>query len=832
MSKIRARIESFFGNLGKQVVRYRWLIVTLILLLTVFMASRLPHLTFDMSTEAFLHEDDPSIIRYNKFREQFGRDEMIVLMIKPKEIFELEFLKKLQSFHSELEDNVPYLDDITSLINARVTKGTEDELIVEDLMEEFPESQSELERIKGFVINNPLYKNLLISEDGSLTTIVIKSDAFSVDESAGELSEFEGSFSDEVVELTEHSQSEQATVLSNEENSEMVQKVREIMANYNSEDFPIYLSGSPVVTDYLKSSMQADMKKFTLLALLTISVFLFILFRRATGVLLPLITVILSVIFTFAFMQLIGTAIKLPLVVLPSFLLAIGVGASVHLMTIFYKYLNSGLSRSEAISKALSHSGLPITMTSITTAAGFASFSRAEVAPIADLGVVATFGVFMSLCFTLFLVPALISLIPIKPIQGSEKQKKSGLMDRCLLFIGDFSVNHRWKVVTISLFIISFSIIGIFKLEVTHNVLHWFPAGTEIRDNTELIDDKMKGTLAVEIVFDTGQENGLYEPDLLNKMEQLGERLVNYKSETEDMFVGKTISLVDIIKEINKAMNGDNPEDYKIPQNRQLIAQEFFLFQNSGTDDLEDLVDTQFSKTHMTAKVPWNDSVTYFGFISYLTKNVNEIFDDTVDISYTGIAEMLMSTVIAMMNSTIQSYAIAVVIITILMILLIGKLRIGLLSMIPNLTPIILTLGIMGWTGIHLDMFSMLIGSIAIGLAVDDTIHFFHNFRKYYEETGDVKEAVRSTLTTAGRAMLVTSLVLSTGFWLFMFATMQNLFYFGLLTGLTLIFAFLADIILAPALMAIVTKPADSSYVSENSNFTGKADAAKSDLTK
>jgi len=136
--------------------------------------------------------------------------------------------------------------------------------------------------------------------------------------------------------------------------------------------------------------------------------------------------------------------------------------------------------------------------------------------------------------------------------------------------------------------------------------------------------------------------------------------------------------------------------------------------------------------------------------------------------------------------------------------------RIGLVAMIPNLTPIILTLGLMGWTGIPIDAFTMLIGSIAIGLAVDDTIHFMHNFRRYFEASGDVRQAVHETMTSTGQALLYTSLVLSAGFFIYMFATMHNLFYFGLLTGLTIILAFLADIILAPALMMLVARPAKS----------------------
>jgi hypothetical protein len=154
-----------------------------------------------------------------------------------------------------------------------------------------------------------------------------------------------------------------------------------------------------------------------------------------------------------------------------------------------------------------------------------------------------------------------------------------------------------------------------------------------------------------------------------------------------------------------------------------------------------------------------------------------------------------------------ESYIIAGCVITIMMILLVGSLKIGLVSMFPNLLPIVITLGVMGWFGFPLDMFSMMIGSIAIGLAVDDTIHFMHNFRRYYSDSGDVGDAVQKTLHTAGRAMLVTSVVLSLGFFIYLFASMNNLFYFGFLTGLTIILALLADFFLAPALMVLLHPP-------------------------
>ncbi|MCP4753161.1 MAG: MMPL family transporter, partial [Proteobacteria bacterium] len=426
--------------------------------------------------------------------------------------------------------------------------------------------------------------------------------------------------------------------------------------------------------------------------------------------------------------------------------------------------------------------------------------------PIAELGFFAACGVLISLCLTLLLLPALLAIVPAKPILSQGAERGTSRIDRILLGCGNLAVSRPWLVTATSFAVILVAAAGIFRLDFSHHVLHWFKANSEIRRNTELIDGKMKGSISMEIIVDTGVENGLYHPETMNSLDELEKKLMEYRGGGKDMFVGKTLSLADMLKEINQALNENRSEHYSIPQSRQAIAQELLLFENSGSDDLEDVVDSRFSKARLTAKVPWNDSVAYVDMLDYVRRQIKETFHDKHKITVTGLMVIMMETIFAMMQSTITSYAVAGVIITVLMILLIGRIRMGLISMIPNLSPIVITLGLMGWLGIKLDMFTLLIGSIAIGLAVDDTIHFFHNFRKYYEETGSTRKAVQETLTTAGRAMLVTTLVLTTGFWLFMFASMDNIFFFGLLTGLTIMFAFLADVLLAPALLTIITK--------------------------
>ena len=204
-----------------------------------------------------------------------------------------------------------------------------------------------------------------------------------------------------------------------------------------------------------------------------------------------------------------------------------------------------------------------------------------------------------------------------------------------------------------------------------------------------------------------------------------------------------------------------------------MVAQEFLLFENSGSDDLEDFVDSQFSKARLTVKVPFVDAVKSGILIEIITDYLNQQFPEA-RITLTGMMVLLARTIYNAIKSMAKSYAIALVVITVLMVILIGRIRIGLLSMVPNLAPILLMLGVIGAFSLPMDMFTMMVASVAIGLAVDDTIHFMHNFRRYYDQSGDLQKAVYETLQTTGRAMLVTTIVLSIGFFIFVFADMNN----------------------------------------------------------
>ncbi len=797
MDKYRKNIESLFENLTRQIYRNRLKALFLAVLLLAAFASHLPKLTIDTSTEGFLHDDDPTITVYNAFRDQFGRDELIIAAINPPDVFDIAFLKKLKSFHEDIESNVPHIDDVTSMINARNTRGEADRLIVEDLLETFPKNKEEMAKLKARVLSNPLYKNMMVSEDGKLTTIVIKTNSYSsADDNIDSLSGFED-------EPAESSQKAEKIYLTDEENAEAVNAVRAIADRYNSKDFPVVLAGSPVVTNDLKTKMKSDMQKFMKLLMLSIAVILLLIFRRASGLFIPLLIIIVSLLSTFGMMAAVGIPVKLPTQILPSFIIAVGVGDSIHVLALFYRKYDHYGNKEEAIVYALGHSALPILMTSLTTAMGLASFSTADVAPIADLGMIASGGVMFAFVYTILLIPVLISVTPIKRKELAYKKESEGKMERLLKSTADFSITHHKSIVAVGMSIIAVGFFFALQLKFSHNPLLWMPETMAVRKATTLIDEKLKGANVLEVVIDTKKENGIYNPKLLNQLEKLK---LSMESINEDgLLVGKTLTISDMLKEINKALNENRDDFYTVPQNSKLIAQEFLLFENSGSDDLEDMVDSQFSKARFTIKTPWLDAVVYGKFIKQVQDEFETALGSMATINATGMIAIFGKTIAAAITSMATSYLTAFLMITFMMLLLIGDIRIGLISMIPNLMPIIVIMGIMKIAGFPLDLFTMLIGSIAIGLAVDDTVHFMHNFKKYYQDSGDVREAVRHTLHTAGKAMLVTSIVLSISFFIFMFSEMKNLFNFGLLTGVTIITALLADFLLAPALMKLLT---------------------------
>ena len=796
-TKTELKIELFsdwlFENAKKTIL--------IIFLLVVALGSQLPSLKIDTTTEGFLHKTDPMRVEYDIFRDQFGRDEKLMIAVKTGNIFDLNFLKKLDSFHDALESELPNIKGVDSLINARNTYGIEGELIVEPLIDSPPETEEALFKLKEIVTSNSLYENSLYSEDFTMTTVTIDTETYS---NKGLSNESDSLEFDDGLEFDDDSLGGQRVYLTDAENDEIIAKTQLIMQRFDGEDFKIYLSGSAAIAGIFKQALMNDSVVFISLMMVVIMVVLFALFRRISGVILPLACVSLTLITTVSLMSVFSAPFTMATQIMPTFLLAVVTSASIHLLAVFYKDFATTNDKKASLRYAMGHSGLAIIMTSITTAVGLWSFSFSGVAPVADLGIFASSGVMIGLVFTLVFLPALISITKVSTVNMSTDNNGQTLMDRALVGISVFATGRPKLIVSVSTVLIICAAIVAAQLRFSHFPLQWLPEDNFARIATEAVDENLKGSLTLEVIIDTGETNGLYNPELLRVIDDVSQNINSIS--TGNMFVGKVISYIDVIKETNRALNENREEYYAIPDDPDLIAQEFLLFESSGNDDLSSLVDANYSKARLTLKTPFIDSLEANIFIDSAQVYLDQKFGPLAKVTFTGIGTLMTVTFEEAIYSSAFSYVLAFSLITLLMVLLIGNLKIGLISMIPNILPIIFLSTIMVIFKMPLDMFTLLIGAIALGLAVDDTVHFMHNFRRYELKYNDVDKAVRLTLLGTGRAITLTSIVLALGFLVLTFSQMNNMFDFGVLTASAILVAVLADFFLMPAIMKLIIK--------------------------
>ncbi len=767
MQRIYDRIDARFRRTGAWIASRAWLVLALSALFTAALASGLPWLGFDTSIDGFLEPHDPMRVRYDEFREQFGRDEMILVALRPKQLFDIQFLQLLKRLHRELEDELPRLNEVTSLVNARNTRGEGDVLVVDDLLLRVPETPEELETFRHQALTDPIYRDLWISDDGTIANLAIETDAFDLAQPA------RTDTSQEAFDAEAFEAAPRPVVvhkpLRSETNAEIVAAVHRIVDRYRSPDLEIWISGSPTMTARLLLAMERDMGQLLLGSMLTIGVLLAVVFRRAAGVVLPLVVVGLSIVSMLGSMAFMGIDMAFGTQILPSAILAIGVGYAVHLLTSFFAHYDATGDRVEAISHTFASVGVAITMSALTTAIGFGSFATSSVSPLYRMGCVAPLGATLAFLYTIVVLPALLAVVPLRR-RAAATDDGDTWIERCLVAIGDFAQRRARGVSIGAACVAVVAVVLASRLEFSHNPMMWLPAGDPVRTSHDFLDEALDGTVVMEVILDFGRENALHDPEILRKIETLASHA--RAQSAEQVAVHKTLSIA-----------------------------------------------------RMTLKVGWVDATHYPLFIASLERYARGLFGPAVSLHTTGMLPMMSRTMTSLMTSAASSYLSAFLSIVPFMILLIGRLRPALASVIPTLFPLLVTTGAMSALGFKLDMFTILVGSIALGLAVDDTTHFVHAFARWHDRTGDVPTALRETMRTTGRAMLFTTLVLVSGFLVFTLSELNNLIRFGAFTATALATAFVADIVVAPALLALTASRADRLHRSPEARRTGERSA-------
>ncbi|MCK5310756.1 MAG: MMPL family transporter [Desulfobacteraceae bacterium] len=771
IKNLKKQIETIFIQFTNFVYDNPIKILIVILGLIGFLAYQTLFIKINTSSEALLLKNDPELLQYNEFKEQFGRPERIIIMINTDEIFEPEFLNTLRSFHKALEDNIPYVSSVTSLTNIRDIRFENFTLVTKGFLHDWPGTN--LNKLKLRAEASQLYKNFILSENGNATAVIIETLA-----TIGKDNHFLGA----------------------KENKEIVLAVNSVVKEYNRPGFVLTPSGSSIIEEAFNIATLSDLRTCVTLSLIAVTFFLIILFKRFSGVFLSMMITIFTLTSTMGLLAVFNLPVKITTTVVPAFIVAVSVAASVHILVIFFRHHKITNDKKEAISFAMGHSGLPILITSLTTAAGLLSFSLAELAAIAEIGYLSAAGVILAFIYTIFMLPAVLALIPIKK---STPATDSPLMDSLLESTARFSYNHPYTIIWVSGILFIFSVFCLFNLTFSHNIIQFFPDSSKEKQDIIAIDKAMKGSLSLELVIKS-KKTDAFDLVTLNLIDEFSEEIKKLK--VEGISVGKIFSINDVIKETNQAFNNESPLFYSIPQNPLIITSSFAMLEKEAGNDLKKLIHKDSGLSRITVVTTWTDAVVCMNFISRIEQKFNQVFKNGSELTVTGLMALLARAINAAIFSMVKSYAAAFIVVAIMMILLLGSLKLGLVSMVPNLLPIFIILGLMGFLNVPFDLNSLMIGSIALGLVVDDTVHFMYNFQKQYDDTHNAEHAIFETITGTGKAMLITSLVLSTGFFVLVAASLNHVVRFGVFTGLTILVALLGDFLLAPALMVVINK--------------------------
>lgn len=809
--KIREDIESHFGTWGRLSYDHARIIIATISVVIVALATQLPKIELETSTEAFLHEDDPARVAYNEFRYQYGRDDKILLLIEtPDGVFSLKHLNQLKALHEAFEKNISRIEEVESLINARSTRGVDDVLVVGDFLEQWPETEAQVAQIKQLALANPLYTNLFISADTRYAAIMLQTEVFTSVSNVDTTNILNDGFDTDSGDKSEAVR-RQPLFLSGEENAVIVSEVVALTESFQQEDFKIHLLGPPYMSKLVMDIMRVDMAKYTGASIAIIAFLLALLYRRWSMTLLPLAVSLLAMQCTMAVMAMTGMKLSNSIQIMPSFLIAVGVGNSVHLFTVFYQSLDGGASKRDALAHALQHTGLAIVMTSLTTAGGLVSFAISDLKVIADFGAITPIGVMVTLLFSIMFLPALMAICPLKPKAKTDQADllagKNSIRDIVVTF-GDYSGKYPFKVLGMWLLFLAAGLFFALQVKFSHDPVEWFPHDHPFYQAIQVVDQHFGGGTSLEVLIDSGRVDGFKDPEMLKKLDAIHVFMSEFEFQLPDKVatINKTTSLVDISKELHQALNKNDPAFYRIPDDKDLVAQELLLFENSGADDLENLVDSRFQIARLTLKKPSVDSVYYPAMEDQLRAGMENILQGSATVKFTGVFAMMGRVLHNLTYSMAYSYVLSFMLITPLMILLIGSFKMGLISMIPNLAPIVITIGMMTVFDMPMDISTLLVGSIALGLAVDDTIHFMHNYQRYYARHGNNALAIRETMSTSGQAMFFTSIAMTFAFLVYALSSMNNLINFGLLTSFCVVMAFLADVTLSPALVTLANR--------------------------
>jgi uncharacterized protein len=824
MGVILGRFTGFFELLPERLIANRkktWFLFFIILILCI---SGLPRMKLDMSLESWFQTDDPAVVAFTKFKDNFGGDNSVYIVYRAKDgdVFSDQSLSLLSRLQDELntasmdalEDENSLLDhilEIKSLINVSYMEVDGDSLNSRDFIgEELPQAKEEVARLRKEALAHKDYPLFYLSKDSQYGGIYIRTDYGAIPEEEGDLTESDA-FETDLLEAPAGDKGEEnITKYKTTDMGEFSAFAEEIDRIIEKPEyqaaFEFYPVGNPYLMKVFNHVLNVEMSYILLGTMVLMLGTLYYLFRSFSAVIWPIIIVILTMISTLGIVSWLGVTMSLMMSLIVMLILVVGIADSIHILSGYVFFRKKRVDHMEALKAVMKRSGFACMLTSVTTAAGLLAMIFVPIPPIAVFGYTAALGVFLAFLYTVLLLPLMLNMW--QPVSKKEAARieadetKISLIQKLLAKIEPFSYGFPKTVLLIFFVVTAFAVYGLTKVKVDSNMVELIKEGHPMRVAFDVVDEVMGGTQSMEIYLDFQKQDALKDPKILNTMD----KLQNYMEETHPRFVVKTDSLVNIVKNSYQVLNQDRQDMYIIPQERKALHQTLFMFDSANPDDRQLMVTDEYDRGRIAVRLKNYGSIEYLAFFDDIQRKTSELFNPLksdypdMDVKITGGIALMMKLVDYMSWSQIQSFGLALVVITIMLLFVFGSPRIGLMGMIPNLFPVAVTFGSMGFFGIPLDGDTLIIAPVVIGIAVDDTIHFLTHFRTEMLETGNVTGAIKSSIREVGQAISFSTIILVLGFLTLIFSSHNGMAHFGYLTAVAFISAWLADLFLLPSL--------------------------------
>lgn len=764
--KKESKQHIWFSNFGKHIIKLRWFYLSLVLLVTILAGLGIPKMRYDTSIENWFPKGSDVFANKERFEYFFGNSDVVAIHLKTDNVFSKDNIQMLGELGSELEAKVPFADDVISIADMEFSYTEEEEIITEDLIPEEP-VQEDLALGKERVFSKEYLKGKIVSKDCTETWLVFK--LLSYDDNYEEI----------------HKLAPENVVGS---------AVLEVLNQDKYKNYNLRVVGTPVFGYEELLFTGAESEKLLGIAIIALIVFLAIFFRTFKGVIIPIVSALASIIIVYGTMGHLDIKMNAFLFAVPIILsLAVSLGYSIHLFNYYERSLNETNNVKNAVVEAVVKSGWATAFAAFTTVGALLSFMAISLVPIRWLGLTSA-ALIIVIYFVVFVLTA--TLLSFGKNRADKKQRKrSERNDRYFLRAGNFIFTNSKAIITLLAVVVLFACFALRNMEVNFNTEGSYGMKVPyIKRTLDVAKTEIGSFDSYNISLDFKEEDKVKDPEVLKNFDKFVAEVGSFKLSK------KTNSILTIIKDMNRLINENNPEYYKIPDSKNLIAQLLMFYEMSGGARMNDWINDDFSVLRLEVETKNLNAKKTMIEIEALKSLSQELFPDA-ELTITGGMPRLAALNFLISIGQIKSLLLALLIISILMMFVFGGVKIGVIGLIPNLLPIIIVGGTMSLLKIPVDFVTVTIAPMILGVAVDDTIHLIHYLKSEFKKTGNYQVASLNSIVDLGKALFLTSFIIIISFVIYLTSPINMMVYLGLFVVVGIFTAFVSNLFITPIIV-------------------------------